>query len=277
MPDAAVSSTGPTTARTVEIRAGDRPGAYLIRFDGRDQSYVDLGDPTRLVFDYVRWLGDLIDVHGPAGEPRRVVHVGGAGLTLPRYVAATRPRSTQTVFEPDAALTDLVRRELPLPRASGIRVRPTDGRTGLATLRDESVDLLIVDAFAEARVPSSLVSIEAFAEMARVLRPGGILAANLTDHAPFRHTRHTLAGLRAALPELALLAEPATLRGRRPGNLVALAADAGLPLAALRTRTTRSAAPYRLLDGRAVSDSFGGGRAFADADAEPGPVDRLSG
>ncbi len=76
-----------------------------------------------------------------------MVHVGGGALTLPRYVAASRPRSSQIVFEPDAELTAFVRRHLPLPRRSGIRVRPVDGRAGMASLPDGRVDVIIVDAF----------------------------------------------------------------------------------------------------------------------------------
>ena len=77
-----------------------RPGSYLLRMSGMDHSHVDLTDPTRLEFHYVRRLADVIDALTPAGEPMRVVHVGGAGMTLPRYVAATRPRSAQVVLEP---------------------------------------------------------------------------------------------------------------------------------------------------------------------------------
>ncbi len=57
-----------------------------------------------------------------------VTHVGGAAMTLPRYVQHTRPGSPQVVLEPDAALTERVRRDLPLPRGHRIRVRPQPGR-----------------------------------------------------------------------------------------------------------------------------------------------------
>src|SRR6476661_10342634 len=142
----------PWEAGDVEIVAGDRPGSFVLRMSGMDQSHVDLEDPTRVVFEYVRRLADLVDVLAPAGEPLRVVHVGGAAMTLARYVAATRPRSPQVVLEPAAELTDLVRAELPLPRRSGIKVRPVDGRTGTAALRDGAADVVILDAFDGARV-----------------------------------------------------------------------------------------------------------------------------
>jgi len=91
-----------TGARPPELVPGGRPDAWLLRLDGMDQSFVDLADPTRLEFDYVRRMGDVVDAWEPTGGAVRVVHVGGAGLTLPRYVAATRPRSAQVVLEPAA-------------------------------------------------------------------------------------------------------------------------------------------------------------------------------
>lgn len=248
---------------SAEIVPADRPGAWLVRIDGMEQSYVDLGDPTRLVFDYVRWIGDVLDVAAPEGEPLRVVHVGGAGLTLPRYVVATRPRSSQIVLEPDAALVEKVRSLLPLPPRSGIRIRPLDGRTGLAGLADASTDVVVLDAFRRGRVPVDLLTVEAWAEVARVLRPSGMLAANLTDRAPFAEARGAIAGVRAIFTDIALAAEPATLRGRRSGNLVVVA-GAAVPAQALAERVATGVAPYRLLPARAVSDSFGGGAPLHD-------------
>ena len=184
-------------------------------------------------------------------------------MTLARYVAATRPGSPQIVLEPDAEVTELVRAELPLPRRSGIKVRPVDGRSGVAALRDGQAELLVLDAYADGRVPTDLLTREHFRDVARVLDAGCYLL-NLSDRAPFAHTRRVLAGLRESFGHLAMGAEPATLRGRRDGNLMVLASTAPLPLAALRLRAQASPAPYRVLDAGLVSDSFGGGVAFGD-------------
>nr|WP_218851879.1 fused MFS/spermidine synthase [Nocardioides panaciterrulae] len=250
----------------------DRPGAFVVRVDGADQSLVDLGDPTRLDFDYVRRMGDVLDAWQPEGEPVRIVHVGGAGLTLPRYVAATRPRSAQVVLEPDLRLTEHVREELPLPRRSGIKVRAVDGRAGTAALRAESHDLVVVDAFAAARVPAELVTVEYAASAARALAPAGWLLMNLTDRAPFTWTRRVVAAVRTVLPDLVLSAEPATLRGRRFGNLLLVAGRRGVPAAALRSRTATSGLPYRVLAGGELDSSFGGGRPFTEDDCAPSPL-----
>lgn len=254
-----------------EIVPGDRPGTFVLRMSGMNQSHVDLDDPTRIEFEYVRRIADVVDACAPPGEPVRVVHVGGAAMTLPRYVAALRPRSAQVVLEPAVNVTERVRAELPLPRQSGIKVRPVDGRSGIAALRDAHAELVVLDAFADARVPPELVTAEFFADVARVLEPHGLFVLNLTDRAPFGWTRRVVAALRTSFRELLLTAEPATLRARRLGNLVVVASRADLPLTALRERTASSAAPYRVLDLAQVSDGFGGGTPFTDADAEPSP------
>ena len=71
----------------------DRPRAWTLLVDGIPQSHVDLDDPQYLEFGYMRRLGHLIDLAAPAGEPVRVLHLGGGGLTLARYVAAIYPAS----------------------------------------------------------------------------------------------------------------------------------------------------------------------------------------
>ncbi|GAA5149688.1 fused MFS/spermidine synthase [Nocardioides marinquilinus] len=259
----------------VEIVATERPEAFVVRLDGRDQSHVDLADPTRLDFPYVRRIGDVLDACAPPSAPLRVLHVGGAGLTVPRYVATTRPGSAQVVLEPDAEVTERVRADLPLPRRSGIKVRPVAGRPGLAAVRDGSQDVVVVDAFAGGRVPGDLVTTEAALDHARVLAAEGLLVLNLVDVAPFAWARRALAAVRTALPEVLVTAEPATLRARRAGNLLVVASRGTVPTAALTAHVATSPAPYRVLGPAAVSDTLGGGTPFTDADAEDSPATQV--
>ena len=104
-----------------------RPRAWTLQVDGIPQSHVDLDDPRYLEFEYMRRLGHLADLAAPAGEPLRVLHLGGGGLTLARYVAATRPGSGQLAVDSDPALVDLVRRLLPLDQPGR---RAAAGRAG---------------------------------------------------------------------------------------------------------------------------------------------------
>lgn len=225
---------------------------YVLDLDGMQQSAVDAADPTYLAFDYMCRIGALIDAM-PAGR-LRVLHVGGAAMSLPRYVAATRPGSAQIVLEPAVEVIEQVRRDLPLPPRSGIKVRPVGGAEGIAAVRDGSQDLVILDAFARAEVPAELQTPAFLAEVGRVLAEGGVFAANLVDRPPFAGTRRFVAAARE-LGEVALGLEPATLKGKRAGNVLVLAgALPDQPFA------TPSPMEYRSYRGTAVQDSFGGGR-----------------
>lgn len=234
----------------MEIVPADRPGSFYVHLDGMPQSHVDLVDPTRLTISYVRRLGDLIDAMRPG--PLRVVHIGGAGMTLPRFVHATRPGSGQIVLEPDERMTELVREHLPLPRRSGIKVRPTDGRSGLAGL--SRADLVIVDAFADAQTPQELLTREAMARMSQI---APTIAINVVDRAPFTLTRRVL----AALEDPTLVTDEAVLRGRRAGNLV-LAAGTGAEGVGSRVAGSTD----RVLRGIGLRDRFGGGEPVTDAE-----------
>ncbi len=252
---------------------GDRdvPGAYVVRVEGTDQSFVDPSDPERLEFDYVQRIGDVIDTMRPAGERIRVVHVGGAGMTLARYVAATRPTSPQIVLEPDEDLTRQVRQAVPLAPRSGIKVRPVDGRTGLAAMPDDYADLVILDAFAGARVPAELTTSEWWGEVARVLVKGGTVTANITDKIPFWYAKRVTAGIADRFQPVVCAVEPSTLKGHRFGNLV-VSAGGGIDPERLERRARRSAFPYRVMSGLHLARWVGHAPAFTDADAEQSPA-----
>ncbi|TBL27008.1 spermine synthase, partial [Verrucosispora sp. SN26_14.1] len=209
----------------------DRPGSWTLLLDGAPQSHVDMTDPTHLEFEYVRRLAAAIDLVAPAGAPLRVLHLGGGALTLPRYVAATRPGSVQRVVEVDGALVELVRRELPWRPDARVKVRVDDARAVLAAGRDAGYDVIVADVFAGSRTPARLTSVEYAAEVARVLRPGGWYLANLADGPPLRYARGQVATVRELLPRACLVADAGVLRGRRYGNLVLVAGRQDPPVA----------------------------------------------
>ncbi|MER6470155.1 spermidine synthase [Streptomyces collinus] len=250
----------------------DRPRAWTLLIDGAPQSHVDLDDPGYLSFEYQRRLGHVIDLVAPPGKPVHAVHLGGGALTLARYVAATRPRSTQQVVERDAALVQLVRRALPLDANARIRVRSADAREGLAKVPDGWADLVIADVFSGARTPAHLTSTEFLDEVRRALKPSGVYAANLADGPPLAHLRGQIATAAARFPELALIADPAVLRGKRFGNAVLAACDSPLPLAELTRRAASDPHPARLEHGRRLTDFTGGAAPVTDAAAVASPA-----
>ncbi|MFF2602077.1 spermidine synthase [Streptomyces californicus] len=249
----------------------DRDRAWLLTVDDAPQSYVDLDDPHHLEFEYVRRLAHVVDGAGEPGAPLDVLHLGGGALTLPRYVAATRPGSRQDVVDADRELLRLVGERLPLPAGSGIALHAADARERLEAAAPASVDLLVADVFGGSRVPAHLTSVEYARAAGRALREDGVYAANLADSAPFAFLRSQLANFAGVFPELALIAEPAVLRGRRFGNVVLLASYAPFDTAPLVRRCAADAFPARVTHGPALARFTGAARPVADADAVASP------
>jgi SAM-dependent methyltransferase len=262
----------PVDGGTAELLGdADRDGAWVLMLNGTPQSHVDLDEPEHLEFEYVRRMGHVLDLAADPGGPLDVVHLGGGALTLPRYVAVTRPGSRQRVVEIDQPLTDLVREYLPLPRNARVRVRAADAREALQTMHPGSADVVVTDVFAGARTPAHLTTTEFAAEVARVLRPGGVYTANVADGPPLRFARAQVATLRTAFRYVCLLAEPGTMRGRRFGNLVAVASDVELPVAALTRACARDPMPSRVVEGQDLDRFVGRVPPVPDAEAQPSP------
>ncbi|MEV6799234.1 fused MFS/spermidine synthase [Micromonospora rifamycinica] len=255
------------TGRAELVPDPDRPRSWTLLLDDAPQSHVDLADPTHLEFEYVRRLGAALDLIAPPGAPLRVLHLGGGALTLPRYVQATRPGSTQRVVEVDGALVELVRRELPWPADPRLRVRVADARATLESGRDAGYDVVVADVFAGARTPAHLTSAEYAGQVARVLAPTGWYLANLADGPPLRHTRAQVATVRSVLPRAALVGDAAVLRGRRHGNLVLMAGRVEPPVPELTRRAAGDWFPGRVLAGDELDRFVAGAAVVTDADA----------
>ncbi|MFG3715965.1 spermidine synthase [Micromonospora sp. NPDC047730] len=243
-----------------------RPTGRTLLAAGVEQSYVDVADPRHLHFEYVRRMAAVADLAAPPGRPLDALHLGGGALTLPRYLAATRPGSAQLVVERDAAVVDLVARELPaLP--DDVRVRVADARDALTDAPRGGYDLVLADIYRAARMPGHVTTVEFAAGVARALRPDGLYLVNVTDLPPLVFTRVQAATLRAVFADVCLVADRRMLRGRRYGNLVLAAAPrAGrLPVARLAARAARDPVPGGVLHAAALDAFVAGARPATDA------------
>ncbi len=253
-------------------------GVATVLVDGLPQSAVDLDDPGVLAFEYVQHLALAVDALAASG-PLRVTHVGGAGLTLPRWVHHTRPGSPQIVLEPDGPLTEAVRRELPLPRGHRIRVRPVTGEEGVAALADASADVVVLDAFVDGRVPAGLTTVEWLADVRRVLVGSGLFLANVTDEPGMRYAARVAAGAQEVFGHTAVVGLHEVLKGRRFGNLVLVASASPLDLYTLRRAAASAVLPTGVLPGADLARKVPGARPLRAADGgldSPEPPDPRS-
>lgn len=258
-----------------EIRA-DRwvPGAFELIVDGTPQSHVNLDNPTELFFEYIARMGHVIDQLKLPGEPLTALHLGAGALTIPRYIEATRPGSRQQVLELEPALVELVRRELPLPRGASIRVRYGDARATLAKLPaglKGTVDVLVVDVFGGARIPAHVTSVEFHRECAAFLAPDGVLLVNVADGSGAAFARGQAATLTMVFVDVAVLAEPQVLRGRRFGNFVLVASPSALPLEWMPRLLAGGPHPATLVHDRELRNWIAGAPVVTDATSLPSP------
>ena len=245
----------------------ERPQGWELLVAGVIQSYVDLADPEFLKWDYARRIASVLRHAQPAGVPLKVLHLGGGALSLPRFVAASRPGSEQVVVERDAELLALVTRVLPPP--PGVRVVLGDAREVLEQQEPGAYDVIVADVFDGAVMPRS-VSGTGFAAAARDrLRPGGLLAMNLTDVPPLAYSRVQAATLRSAFPDVALMTASVMLRGRKAGNVILVGGrDAGdVPVLPLIVDGIRDAVPARVLHGETLDDFVAGAKPRLDGPA----------
>ena len=262
----------PTTTGLVELVPDPgAPRSFTLMIDGVPSSHVDLDDPEYLEFEYMQQMAAVIDRAAAPGEPLDVVHLGAAGCSLARYVHARRPGSRQLAAEIDAILAQHVRTWFELPRSPALRIRVGDARDVLSSLPDASADVVIRDVFADAHTPAHVQTAEFAAEAARVLRPDGTYLANGADRPPLTLARAEAATIASVFPVVAMIAEPAQLRGRRYGNIVFAASRSARTITgADLARAIRSLpAPSRLLHGPEVTAFAAGAPVLRDPTEPP--------
>ncbi|WP_229695032.1 fused MFS/spermidine synthase [Streptomyces lacrimifluminis] len=255
----------------------DRDGGRTLVLDGLRHSYVDVDDPTFLDFEYVRGIVSVVDAAFPEGEPLVAHHLGGGGLTFPRYLAATRPGTRSLVSEIDSGVVRINRDRLGLRSGAGIDVRAEDGRLGLRRLDDGSRDLVVGDAFGGVSVPWHLTTVEAMTDVRRVLDEDGLYVANLIDHGALAFARAEAATLDEVFEHVALVGEPGDI-GLVPssasggGNMVVLASDRPVDLRAAQKALDARQTSWRIATGDGLTSWIGDARPLTDDYA---PVDQL--
>ncbi|UOY01343.1 fused MFS/spermidine synthase [Blastococcus sp. PRF04-17] len=250
----------------------ERASGRVLMLDTLRHSYVDLDDPTHLEFEYVRAIASVADAVAPGGEPVSALHIGGGGLTLPRYLEKVRPGTESLVIEVDPGVVAIDREQLALDTGERLRVRVADGRVGLAEEPVGRRDLVVGDAFGGLSVPWQLTTREALELVDRALADEGVYAVNLIDHPPLGFVRAELATLRAVFPSVVLLARAPVLAREDGGNVVAVASRSPIPVDEIAAGLTDRGLAWQVAEGRELAEFVGDADVLTDDHA---PVDQL--
>lgn len=203
---------------------GFSSSGYILEIGGAEQSHVDLADPENIFYEYLRRIGNVVDVFAPAGEPLSVAHLGAGALTLARYIEATRPGSAQIAVDIERELPSFVVQNLPLPAGTNCQILIGDARTAIPELAPrlgaEKLDALILDIFTGWDAPGHLTQPGFYAELAAVLRPGGVLCVNIGDDAGLSFFIAQAGIMLDVFEHVWCLAHEPMLTGKHAGNLI---------------------------------------------------------
>lgn len=204
------------------------PGSIQLLVDGTPQSHVNLADPSNLFFEYIRRMGSAIDEVAIPGKPISALHLGGGAYTLPRYIDATRPGSSQNIVEIDDKLIDYIRQIAPLPKRSKIRVRRGDAREKLTSLpggMHGNLDVIVVDVFSGSTTPAHLTTVQFYEKLLPFLHSGSLILVNTADGQGQAFVRRQVATLQFLFNKVAAASDAQTLKGKRFGNVVLVASE----------------------------------------------------
>lgn len=200
-------------------------GSLVLLVNGVPSSHIVPGDPTRLDFEYMRWIAAVVDAFSSSGQAwpaPRLTHLGGGACTLARYFAHVWPGSRNTVVELDAELALMARSLFDVPRAPAVKIRVGDAREATNSFKPATRDVIIRDVFSSATTPRDLTTVEFYTAARASLREDGLYIANCGAHADLKEAKEELAGMNEVWPHIAVVADPPMLKGRRYGNIVLL-------------------------------------------------------
>ncbi|MEM8707132.1 MAG: fused MFS/spermidine synthase [Actinomycetota bacterium] len=205
----------------VVVDPDDESVRFLV-LDDLTHAAADLDDPTNLPIRYIRLLAAALDDR-PAG-PLDVVHIGGGGFSIPRYLDTVRPGGTDLVLEIDDELLDVARDELGFEPGPGTEVEVGDARLALVDESDDTADVVVGDAFGGAAVPWHLTTREFIEEIDRVLTPRGVYLMNVIDGGDNDFAEWMVATLAERFAHVEII-EPVDGVGARAVNQVLLASQ----------------------------------------------------
>lgn len=204
----------------ISEEAGKRCLVFSVKRQQRNQTCIDINDPSHIVFPYVRmtFAGLLVNP-----KPSRGLMIGMGGGTISSVLTSIYPDLTLDLVEVDQAVVNVATDYFGFKKTAQIDVHVTDGRVFArrALSRKEQYDLIILDAFTGEYIPEHLMTVEFLENIKRLLAPGGVVIANTFSGSSLYH--HESATYSAVFGPLF------NLKMRGTGNRVIVASAADLP------------------------------------------------
>lgn len=173
----------------------DFPSIKVLTMGGYSHSSVDVENPKNMSFLHSQKVVYKIEECFDGKSSLTALHLGGGGLSVPRYIEATRPTSNQVVVEIYEDLIEFVLKELPLPIDSRIEFIYGDAFDVVFSNNPKlssNFDYIFVDAYLEPYTPEHLTTKTFYLKLYDRINSGGLLTVNAIDGPKFLSVAHHL-------------------------------------------------------------------------------------
>jgi spermidine synthase len=187
-------------SRYYRIRVVDYPreGRRCLHFSKSRgiQSSMILAEPDKLDLRYSQSMIAAFALH-PA--PKDVLLVGLGGASVPKFIQKQFPDVRLDIVEIDPDVVKVCQEYFEFKGTPNTRVIVMDGRMYFKRSA-KTYDIVLLDAYAADRVPFHMTTLE-FIQLAKSrLKPGGLVATNLWEHAVNRFYFAELKTYQATFP-----------------------------------------------------------------------------
>jgi spermidine synthase len=187
-------------SRYYRIRVVDYPkeGRRCLHFSKSRgiQSSMILAEPDKLDLRYSRSMIAAFALH-PA--PKDVLLVGLGGASVPKFIQKQFPDVRLDIVEIDPDVVKVCQEYFEFKGTPNTRVIVMDGRMYFKRSA-KAYDIILLDAYAADRIPFHMTTLE-FIQLAKSrLKPGGLVATNLWEHAVNRFYFAELKTYQATFP-----------------------------------------------------------------------------
>ena len=163
-----------------DTKDGQRAEALIL--DNLIHSINVLNNPRHLDYEYLRIYDEFVTWRTDKSVELKTLFIGGGGYTYPRFLEIKYPSARIDVVEIDPEITRVVYDYLGIPNDTKIKSFNEDGRWFVMNCREKGkYDFIFGDAFNDLSIPYHLTTREFTAQLAELLKPDGILMANLID------------------------------------------------------------------------------------------------
>lgn len=163
------------------------------------QSGVNIANPYEPVFWYTKELTKLI---ADTSQRSDILVLGGGTFTLPQQLGVEYPDARIDVVEIDPELANIAREHFFYQDPPNVQLIFEDARH-YVNQTDKRYDIVVVDVYGDADVPFTLMTREYGEAVRRLIKPGGVVMANMiagaqggcqvllsTLEAPYRQNFH---------------------------------------------------------------------------------------